>query len=323
MHVHLGPLGDLPGSRGRPAEIADEIVETTVRAEELGFDGAWVGERHFVPECVMISAPFALLSAMAAATERIRLGTSVALVPLHHPVQLVERVATVDALSDGRVTLGTGIGYLDEEYDAFGVDRRRRVARVLDAVEFFDATEDHEPVSFEGREYDLEGVRIEPAFTQEPRPPIWMGGTVPDAMERAARVGDGYLGLPAGPDFYRQATDVIESTLEDDADFEVCAMVNAFVADTTAEARETVEPGLDYLEYRYSEWQDRERRPVDPATDPGVYGTPEEVVEGLSVYRDILGADAHLLVRLHYPDVPRRVSDDAMTRFADEVLPAL
>ena len=182
MHVHLGPLGDLPASRGQPVEIADEIVETAVQAEELGFDGAWVGERHFAPECVMSSAPFTLLSAMAAATERIRLGTSVALVPLHHPVRLVEQVATVDALSDGRVTLGTGIGYMDEEYEAFGVDSSRRVAHVLDAVELFDAAADHEPCFFEGREHDLEGVRVEPAFTQSPRPPIWMGGTVPDAM---------------------------------------------------------------------------------------------------------------------------------------------
>ena len=100
-------------------------------------------------------------------------------------------------------------------------------------------------------------------------------------------------------------------------------MVNAFVADTTKEAHKAVKPGLNHLEYRYSEWQNRERRSIDPATDPGVYGTPAEVIEGLSVYQDILGEDTHLLVRLHYPDVPRGISDDAMTLFANKVIPEL
>lgn len=318
--VGIGPLGDLPGSRGSPAELCSEVVSVAGRAEELGFASVWVGERHLMPETVTESAPFTLLSAVAAATDRIRLGTAVALAPLHHPIRLVERAATVDAVSGGRLTVGAGIGYVDEEFSAFGIDPRERVGHLLDAVEVFREAEAGEPFAFDGRVHEFDELRIEPSFTAEPGPPLWLGGTVPEAMERAARVGDGFVGVPYGPGFYRTVREVLEDACEDYGAFEKGVMVNAFVAGTTAEARETVRPGLEYLERRYARWGDREPRAVDPAEDPGAYGTPAEVAEALSTYREILGENVHLVVRLHYPDVPRSASDRALELLADEVL---
>jgi alkanesulfonate monooxygenase SsuD/methylene tetrahydromethanopterin reductase-like flavin-dependent oxidoreductase (luciferase family) len=322
MEVGIGPLGDVPGTRAAPAELVDEVVETAVRAEELGLDGAWLGERHFAPETVTASAPYTLAAAVARATDSVRVGTSVSVLPLHHPVRVAEQVATLDAVSDGRVTLGGGIGYLDAEYETFGADPDRRVGELLDCVEVVKRAALHEPLDYDGYVHSFEGIRVEPRYTQDPRPPVWLGGTVPDAMERAAAVADGYVGIPAGVEFYQGVRATLEGACEDYDAFETAAMVNAFVADSTAAAREALDPGLLALERRYARWMGYE--PADePDTSTAVYGTPAEVTEGLQEYADVLGEDVHLLVRLHYPEVPREASDRALELFGAEVLPAL
>lgn len=323
MDVGIGPLGDLPESRASPAELTSEVVETAARAETLGFDSVWLGERHFAHETVTASAPYTLGAAVAQATDSMRVGTSVSVLPLHHPVRLAEQVATLDALSGGRVTLGGGIGYQRAEYDTFGADADRRVAELLDAVEVVKAAAAHEPLDYEGRCHSFEGVTVEPRYTQDPRPPVWLGGTVPPAMERAAAVADGFVGVPMGTGFYRGVRATLEEACEDYASFAKGAMVNVFVADSTETALETVEPGLAALERRYARWMGFEA-PDDPDTGSGVYGTPAEVVEGLREYEAILGGEnVHCLVRLQYPEVPREASDRAMALFADEVLPEL
>lgn len=322
MDVGIGPLGDLPASRARPAALTREVVETATRAEALGFDAAWLGERHFAPETVTASAPFTLAAAVAQATDDLRIGTSVAVLPLHHPVRLAEQLAMVDAISAGRVTLGGGIGYLDAEYETFGADPDRRVAELLDAVEVVRAAADHEPLAYDGRLHAVHDVTVEPAYTQTPRPPVWLGGTVPAAMRRAAAVADGFVGVPMGTGFYRGMRDTLDEACEDYDAFAKGAMVNVFVADTTEAALSTVTPGLGFLERRYARWMGFDA-PDAPDTSTGVYGTPAEVAEGLAAYRRILGENVHLIVRLHYPDVPREASDRAMAQFADEVLPAL
>lgn len=323
MEIGVGPLGDMPETRGPPSELTREVVETATRAEQLGFDGAWVGERHFAPETVTASAPFTLLAAVAEATDDVRLGTSVSVLPLHHPVRLAEQVATLDAISAGRITLGGGIGYQQAEYDAFGADADRRVGELLDCVEIVKQAAAHEPLDYDGYCHSVEGVTVEPRYTQDPHPPIWLGGTVPAAMERAANVADGFLGVPMGTGFYEAARPTLEAACDDYGSFETGAMVNVFVADSTEAALETVEPGLGYLERRYARWMGFDA-PNEPDTSSGVYGTPAEVVEGLQAYVDILGeANTHLLVRLHYPDVPREESERALALFADEVLPEL
>lgn len=322
MDVGIGPLGDLPESRAPPAELTSEVAETAARAEALGFDGAWLGERHFAPETVTASAPYVLAAAVAQATDSLRVGTSVSVLPLHHPVRLAEQVATLDAISDGRVTLGGGIGYQQAEYDTFGADADRRVGELLDAVEVVKAAA-HEPLDYEGHIHAFEGVTVEPRYTQDPRPPIWLGGTVPRAMERAAAVADGFLGVPMGTGFYQSVRATLEAACEDYRAFEKGVMVNVFVAESTEAAVETVEPGLAALERRYARWMGFEA-PDEPDTSSGVYGTPAEVAEGLREYEEILGGEnVHCIVRLQYPDVARAASDRAMELFADEVLPAL
>lgn len=323
MDVGIGPLGDMPESRASPAGLTSEVVETAVRAEELGLDGVWVGERHFAPETVTASAPFTLLAGLAQATESIRLGTTVSILPLHHPIRLAEQVATLDALSNGRITLGGGIGYMDAEYETFGVDDDRLVGELLDRVAVIKRATGHDPIEYDGYCHAYEDITVEPRYTREGGPPVWLGGTVPAAMKRAAAVADGYVGIPAGPKFYETVRTTVEAACDDYDEFEKGVMVNTFVADSSAAALETVTPGLRFLERRYARWMGFEP-PEEPDTTSGVYGSPAEVVEGLKAYKEVLGAEnVHLVVRLHYPQVPRAASERAMTRFVDDVLPHL
>ncbi|MBI5090043.1 MAG: LLM class flavin-dependent oxidoreductase, partial [Actinobacteria bacterium] len=109
-----------------------DAIELAVAAEASGFDVFWVSEHHGWDDGYLPS-PLVVLAAVAARTERIELGVGVAVAPLHHPARLAEDVAVLDQLARGRVIMGLGIGYVDAEYELFGIDRRAR-AELLEAV---------------------------------------------------------------------------------------------------------------------------------------------------------------------------------------------
>jgi alkanesulfonate monooxygenase SsuD/methylene tetrahydromethanopterin reductase-like flavin-dependent oxidoreductase (luciferase family) len=151
-------------------------------AESLGYDFVVVGQHHFTPGYV--SAPFTVLAAIAAATERLRLCTGILILPLHHPLTVAEQVAQLDELSGGRAVLGVGTGYRRYEFDAMGVPYEERVARMESALERL-------PSAWTGS--DPEVPQVVPAPVQAPHPPIWVGARGEKPLERAARLGDGWM----------------------------------------------------------------------------------------------------------------------------------
>ncbi|MBM4266075.1 MAG: TIGR03619 family F420-dependent LLM class oxidoreductase [Deltaproteobacteria bacterium] len=139
----------------------------------------------------------ATLGFVAAATARIRLLSYVAVLPYRHPLVTAKSYATVDALSDGRLILGVGAGHVEKEFEALGIDFRRR-GKLLD--EAIDAVADafrSEYPSFEGPTWSYRDLGQQPRPVQKPRPPIWVGGSTEAALRRAAERGDGWL--PQGP----------------------------------------------------------------------------------------------------------------------------
>ncbi len=131
MSVRFGLAYDFrnPERWGRPwAEVFDALLEQIEYVDTLGFDSIWITEHHFVPDGYAPS-PVTLLAAIAARTENVKLGTDILLLPLYHAVRLAEDLATVDLISGGRLMLGIGMGYRDEEFEAFGQTRRERVGR--------------------------------------------------------------------------------------------------------------------------------------------------------------------------------------------------
>jgi probable F420-dependent oxidoreductase len=136
---------------------------------------------------------FSILGVVAGATEKLRLVTSVLVLPYRNPVLTAKMVASLDVLSNGRVTLGVGTGWLQEEFEALGSPPFSKRGAVTDEwLAIFKQLWQQSPASFDGRFYRYAGIRCEPFPIQKPHPPIWVGGHSPAAIRRTARYGDGW-----------------------------------------------------------------------------------------------------------------------------------
>src|SRR3989475_10166115 len=173
------------------------LLAMAERAEAAGFDSVWIGDsltarpRH---------EPLTLMSAIAARTRRVRIGTGVLLPALRNPVVLAHVVGTLDRVAQGRVILGVGIAAdtpaIRREFAAAGVPFERRVGRFLEILEICQALWRRDGVSFSGKHFTLEDVTMEPKPHRAGGPPIWIGGSGPTALREAARF-DAWF--PTGP----------------------------------------------------------------------------------------------------------------------------
>lgn len=175
-----------------PRADVEGIGRSVARAEELGFASAWVLEQPVGNAPVL--EPLLLLAYAAAITRRIGLGTAVILAPLRAPVALAKELATIDQLSGGRLLAGLALGGEREHYTAFGLPPGNRVRRFEEAVRLLERLWTERTVTFEGEFWRLDGVSVEPKPVQQPRPPLWFGGTHQSAIRRAARMADGWIG---------------------------------------------------------------------------------------------------------------------------------
>src|SRR5205809_462489 len=164
----------------------DEVIAEAQLAEASGFDSCFFGEHH-QDQDGFLPSPLIVATAVAARTKRLRVGTSVILLPLHHPVRVAEDVITLDLVSRGRVVLGVGIGYQASDFSAFAVPMEERAARFEESVEILRLCWAGERFSYRGKHYTLEDVQIRPRPYQKPGPPLWIGASVPAAARRAGR----------------------------------------------------------------------------------------------------------------------------------------
>lgn len=171
-------------------QIQPEYATTFAkRCEEMGLHSLWVIDRVVYDNL----EPLTFLAAAAAVTQKIRLGTSVLLAGLRHPVLLAKTVSTLDLLSGGRVTLGIGFGSRENDFAAVEVPFDGRGSRAEEAVKLMRRLWTEEKVTHRGRFFQVENLTIGPKPTQSPHPPIWMGGGAEVALKRAARLANGYI----------------------------------------------------------------------------------------------------------------------------------
>jgi probable F420-dependent oxidoreductase len=187
-------------------------LEATLAAESLGFESVWLpehlvftramsrsphpGEEHPpVPPDTPIYDAFAYLAFLAARTERVRLGTHVFNIGLRHPFTTARGVQTLDLLSNGRFEFGIGASWLEEEWNATQLDFASRGRRVDEAVEVCKRLWSEETISHKGEFFAFDEVVFEPKAVQKPWPPILVGGESKAALRRAARLGDGWIGM--------------------------------------------------------------------------------------------------------------------------------
>src|ERR1700746_2150119 len=204
---------------GTPLMAGGALLRAVAQhAERLGISTLWVPE-HVVlldkyaskypysddgqlpaPTNAPIFDPFISLATMAAVTSKIRLATGICLVPEHNPLVLAKIVATLDFLSGGRVLLGVGIGWLEEEFQAIGVPWERRAQRTREYIESMRKLWGDEVSSYQGNFVKFEGVRSNPKPLKGAKLPVFFGGESGPALRRVAEYGDGWCGFNLTPD---------------------------------------------------------------------------------------------------------------------------
>ena len=199
----------IPLFRIRPARMA----AVAKHAEDLGFESVWVPEHLVLPTRFESTYPYSedgsppiepgtahldpliTLTHIAAATSRIRLGTNIFILPLRHPLVSARMLMSLDVFSGGRLSLGIGVGWLEEEFRAVDVDFRTRGTRTRECVMALKALWTQAEPEFHGRFFDFGPLKFEPKPIQKPHPPILFGGESEAAFRRAAALGDGWYGV--------------------------------------------------------------------------------------------------------------------------------
>lgn len=190
-------------------ELVAGVLEYAVRAEALGFGSIWTSEHHFTSDGDTPS-PLLLCGALAALTRHVRIGTAIVVLPLHNPIRLAEDSATLAIMSQGRFDLGVGAGYLPSNYAAFGQSLRRRGALMEEGLSILRRAWSGESVEREGTCWTLPDVVVQPLPAPGNEPRLFVAGFTPRAIERAARLGDGFAcGLPSTIDTYLDALDAL------------------------------------------------------------------------------------------------------------------
>jgi probable F420-dependent oxidoreductase len=184
-------------------QLYNDIFEQIAWGEQHGFEDVWLSEHHFIEDAYS-PALLPIAAAIAARTKTIRIGTSVILMPFYNPIRLAEDAATVDVISGGRFELGVGTGYKVEEFAAFAVPSKERGGRTNEGLEIVRRLWEGETLTFKGRYFEVNNAKLTPEPIQKPRPPLWVGGFTPPALRRAAKYGDGYIGVGISKDVYER-----------------------------------------------------------------------------------------------------------------------
>ena len=168
-------------------------------AEELGYDSVWVMDHLFntgyIQERLQDKPyyhPLGTLFYLAATTKKVLLGTSVLVLPYHNPVELAKYTASLDQMSGGRVTLGVGVGAMTEEFQALGIPMRQRASLTNECINLMRELWSSPSPSYHSRRWDFSDLYFSPKPVQKPHIPIWVGGSSPGALQRAATLGDGW-----------------------------------------------------------------------------------------------------------------------------------
>ncbi len=252
--MKLGLYGACLGAMASP-----EAVHAAQLAESLGFESLWTGEHMALPDPQPAQShrtpkhpffdPIVGMTHLSAHTSSIRLGLGILILPQRHPVQLAKELATLDILSNGRLIVGVGIGYLQAEYRAVGVDFRTRISRGNEYAEALLELWTGDPPRYDGRFVTIEGVDSYPRPLTPGGPPLIFGGHADPALRRAIKYGSGWVGfnrdLSQARDLIQQLRDIAAETGKDLEGFEIT--VGTHVPLDRAVVEKFAEAGVDRL----------------------------------------------------------------------------
>lgn len=304
-------------------------------AEASGFDSVWLEEHHGTGGHYHPS-PFIYLAGYATRTERLILGTDIAVLPLYHPVRVAEDVAQLDVMSNGRVILGVAIGYRPEEFAAFQTPLAGRGGQFVEMLKLIRLLWTKEQVCFESERYPLTDFSLEPRPVQRPRPPIWLGGWGQLALKRAAVLGDAWVpGPTANLAKLKSAQAQYHAYLAElgiqPADRERPLTRDVIIAGNQKTAEALAERYL-LPAYRdeYSSWAHpligtadatATDRLADLRRERFIIGDPGQVIEQVRFFEEQFGMN-QLICRLHFPGMPPEFVTESVRLIGQEVIPA-
>jgi probable F420-dependent oxidoreductase len=265
----------------------EHIRKFAMRAETLSYDSLWLQERA-IGDFIMLE-PVTLLSYVAAITTKLRLGTSIILLTLRNPIQLAKAYATLDCMSHGRAVLGVGLGggHLGSHEDVFGYAREGRVTRFTETVRIMRLLWTEPKASFQGRYWNFSDVSMEPKPVQRPHLPLWFGGHHENALKRAVKYGNGWMGAGSSSSdaFIRESAMIrrfLDEAKRDPATFGYGKRVYLAVDNDRARG-----------EKRIREWFSKRYKNADLGPRVSIWGSSAECTEKI---QEIVSAGAQHIV---------------------------
>lgn len=324
----------VPEVDGDGAELYAKWIEQVTLAEELGFACAWFTEHHFGRFGGMLPSPQLLMAALAQHTTRIRLGTAVVLLPMHHPLRIAEETAMLDILCDGRLNVGVGRGMATQPYRVFGTDPADAQEKLEEQVEILLGAWTSTPFSWEGKHYEFPGpVTLRPRPLQHPHPPLWMPASSDTSHSRwIGRHGINLMTLP-----WLQGFEVTRRVIADyrvglrqggysEDERQVLSYLPAYVGETPEGAH--AESEAYWRGFR--EVSDEERGGPAPNAVPCealvaesrlIFGDPDLCRRHVRRIMEELPAVDRLALMFHFGGMPQELALASMRRFAREVAP--
>lgn len=316
-----------------PESLMPTLIEQVRVADATGFDGFSMGEHYNIPGLQRLHQ-LPALARLSAEAKRCAVGTAVMLLGLRHPVTVASELASLDVINGGRSFFAFGLGYRDEELNAFNLTREQRFRRFVEGIEIIKRlfTEDH--VSFEGKAFKLKDVTLDPKPLQKPRPPIWIAANSDRAVERAAKIGDGWLiGPHSAIEELEKQVEVCRRSWKEAGKSgapEMPIIRETFVARTRQEAVEKARPCLEHLYQRlYLQWKQNEAMSNPDELGWGfdrlaknrfILGSPEQCIDQIREYEARLGTK-WMFVRFDWtPGLGQEEIIEAMRLFGERVI---
>ena len=328
-----------PSARSQ-TEIFERGVTIARTADRLGFDSVWCAEHHF-STYGYLSRPLMFATHLASRTERIRVGSAVVVLPLHHPLIVAEEIATADLLSGGRLDVGLGRGYQTYEFERLGFSLDESRDRFEEALDVLLRAFEGVPFGFEGKHYNFAETTVFPVPVQRPHPPIWIVGQSLESVVAIAKRGfnlvSGGFGVPV--ERLRSFREGFDAAVTDPGlrqQVRVSTQRPVYVTHDKSELPAVVEHARWNMRVTLSLRQGLERvergraLAVPFESEPEfddllaryfIMGTPQECIARLSELRDAMGMD-HFNANFWFGDLEEKQVLRSMELFANEVMPA-
>ncbi len=303
-------------------------IDLAAKLEAMGYDSVWTTEHHFVDDGYMPSL-LVTSAALAAATSSISIGTGVVLAPMHHPVRLAEDAATVQAISNGRLLLGLGLGWSEIEYEVLGVSMAERGKALTEILQLLPQAWTGDPFTWSGDVYSYPELAVRPAPAK--RIPLIIGGGVDAAVKRAARHADGFFSN-ATPERFVEQISVAHAEMERvDRDPETFRWIYYSIMYPGPRA-EIISSAWEQT-WKYSDMEASATR-TGIATPPRATsadadellnrilgGSADEIIDRLGAMREAAGVPVEWIARSYFSDVSHSRQIEIADQLASEVLP--